>query len=60
MAKLQAYDDIDENSIMRVRSYLDERLQCVSLSGVRSETQSIPHGIPQGSISWAHYFLLFL
>ena len=47
LAKLQAYD-IDDNSIMWIRSYLDERLQCVSLSGVQPETQSIPHAIPQG------------
>ena len=59
LAKLQAYD-IDDNSIMWIRSYLNERLQCVSLSDVRSETQSIPHGIPQGSILGPLFFIIFI
>ena len=31
-------------------SYLSDRSQCVSIDGVVSESKTLPHGVPQGSV----------
>ena len=32
------------------RSYLSNRSQCISIDGVHSVPQNLPHGVPQGSV----------
>ena len=42
------------------RSYLHQRQQYVSLSGMKSQIGSLTHGVPQGSILGPLLFILYI
>ncbi|KAL9958504.1 hypothetical protein ACROYT_G035530 [Oculina patagonica] len=59
LQKLQAYG-LDDKSINWFRSYLNERLQLVSMGNKESPTACVRHGVPQGSILGALLFIAFI
>ena len=48
LSKLEVYG-FDEKALGWVKSYLQDRIQCVSVSGELSEKRTINTGTPQGS-----------
>ncbi|KAL9956690.1 hypothetical protein ACROYT_G038209 [Oculina patagonica] len=59
LQKLQAYG-LDDKSINWFRSYLNERLQLVSMGNKESPTACVRHGVPQGSILGPLLFIAFI
>ena len=56
LKKLSSYS-LSMASITFLRSYLQERLQCVLVNGTYSQETSKTSGVPQGSIDWFCIFL---
>ena len=59
LKKLSHYD-IRGNASSLFKSYLSNRQQFVSVSGVDSACSTIRHGVPQGSVLGPLLFLLYM
>ena len=57
-SKLSIYG-FSNNSNKFIQSYLTDRKQCVSVSGINSEFQKIDTGVPQGSIIGPFFYYLY-
>ena len=57
--KLEHYG-IRGNALDIFRSYLSNRKQYVHIDNCKSQTRSISHGVPQGSVLGPLFFLLFI
>ena len=57
--KLSLYG-MSKNIMQIFRSYLSNRLQCVSYEGMMSDTQEVTIGVPQGSILGPLFFIIFM
>ena len=58
VAKLQMYG-CSSSALLRFKSYLSDRRQCVKIAGILSDTELLKFGVPQGSI-WALSFSSYL
>ena len=58
LQKLQAYG-LDNKSLIRFRSYLNESRQLVSMGNIESPTACVRYGVPQGSILGPLLFIAF-
>src|SRR6218665_1310494 len=59
IGKLQKYG-IRGLQLEWFKSYLDQRLQCVSSNGVRSDFRVIKHGVPEVSNLGSLLFLIYI
>ena len=59
LKKLQYYG-IRGNANDWFQSYLDNRQQFVSINGFKSDTKSLRHGVPQGSVLGPLLFLIYI
>ena len=57
--KLQIYG-LENTSLELVRSYLSDRKQRTVIGNVYSSTQSLSHGVPQGSVLAPLLFIIFI
>lgn len=57
--KLEFYG-ITGPALSLIRSYLDNRVQCVSCDGATSNFRKIEYGVPQGSILGPFFFLIYV
>ena len=57
--KLQIYG-LEETSLELLRSYLSDRKQRTVIGNVYSSSQSLAHGVPQGSVLAPLLFLIFI
>ena len=54
------YYGIEEDELSFFKSYLSDRTQCCSISGVKSQFRSILCGVPQGSILGPLLFIIYM
>ena len=59
LQKLQHYG-IRGNAINWVKSYLNNRMQFVSIDGKNSMTKTLTYGVPQGSILGPLFFIVYI
>ena len=59
LKKLSCYK-LDNASISWIRSYLSNRQQCIVEKSLRSTTQSVKSGVPQGSVLGPVLFIMFI
>ena len=59
LAKLRSLG-LDKNSIKWIQSYLEDRTQCVSISGKVSEKLKVNYGLPQGAILSPLLFIIYV
>ena len=59
VAKLDAYG-FSRNAVTLLASYLTDRKQCVKVSSVRSDWQTLIKGVPQGSVMGPVAFNIFM
>ena len=57
--KLQIYG-LDENSLKLLKSYLSDRKQRTVIGNAYSSSQSLLHGVPQGSVLAPLLFLIYI
>jgi hypothetical protein len=56
---LQNYYGLQGKVLSWIKSYLSDRSSFVNVDGNKSQPQSLPWSVPQGSCSGAFYFILY-
>ena len=59
LSLIKDFVGVDETVLKFFKSYLSNRSQCVSISGVLSECSELAHGIPQGSVLGPILFCIY-
>ncbi len=59
LSRLQHMYGVDGTALKWFKSYLASRQQCVSINNVRSPSQAIVSGVPQGSVLGARLFTMY-
>ena len=54
------YYGMEEDELSFFKSYLSDRTQCCSISGVKSQFRSILCGVPQGSMLGRLLFIIYM